>query len=210
MNTGRVFGILPVKSLRFAKRRLSGRLSDAARRCLAGRLYCIAIRALSEVLPADQIVVVSCDRQVLDMARRAGVQALKQASHGLNPAVEEGQAWAMQAGAEGLLIVLGDLPLVSGAALQGMLDESAGGQEVILARGQRGGTHALFVRPPGWLPFRFGEDSCAHFASQVSQAGARLVIHESRALALDVDVPEDLEQALALRPGLLDVERKET
>jgi len=194
MNATRTFGILPVKSFRFAKQRLSSQLSPAARRALSQQLFQIAMQALCEVLPAGQIVVVSRDAEVLRMARQCSAQPLHQTSHGLNQALAEGEQWAMAAGADALLVLLADLPLVTGAALQEMLAKSAGGQEAILARGQRGGTHALWVRPPGWLPFTFGTDSFARFTHHVSQAGARMVIHDSPALALDVDLPEDLER----------------
>ena len=203
MSDARVFGILPAKSLRYAKLRLSSHLALHARRELSIELFQIAMRAMGEVLPAGQIVVVSCDEMVLEMADQHGVSALHQSSQGLNHAVQEGQEWAIEAGAEALLIMLADLPLVTGDALWKMLAQSTGGREAILARGQRGGTHALFLRPPGWLPFTFGQGSLARYVSRVSEAGAQLVIHDSPALALDIDLPEDLKQWAMLRPDLV-------
>ena len=138
MSAPRVFGILPVKSLRYAKLRLSSHLSLEARRSLSVELCQIAMRAMCEVLPADQIVVVSCDETVLDMAGQHGACALHQTSQGLNHAVREGQEWAIEAGAGALLIMLADLPLVTGDALRKMLAQSAGGREAISGAGTAG------------------------------------------------------------------------
>jgi len=202
MSAGDIYGILPVKSLGRAKRRLAGCLSPAGRRQLMLALYMTGLDALTAALPAMQVAVVSHDETVLDVARRRGAYALPQAGYGLNAALEEGRAWALGQGARAVLALLADLPLVSGVELQAMIERSAGGREAILAPGQRGGTHALLLRPADWLAFAFGPNSFARYAARVRAAGGRLVVYASQALAFDIDLPEDWIEAQRLRPAL--------
>jgi 2-phospho-L-lactate/phosphoenolpyruvate guanylyltransferase len=201
--TSDIYGILPVKALSSAKRRLACCLSPAGRRVLMLHLYVAALGALLDVLPAEQVAVVSHDRDVLALARSRRARALLQCSYGLNQAVSEGQTWAADAGAGALLVLLADLPLVGADALREMLARRpSADRSVVLAPGQRGGTHALYVRPLGWLPFAFGAGSFERHASAALGAGAQISVYHSPALALDVDLEDDLDRALVLRPDL--------
>ena len=189
--TDAVYGILPVKALGFAKRRLRDHLSLQERKRLMVELYVTGLRALQEAVPARQVIVVSHDLRVLALAQERGAQPLAQLGYGLNGAVEEGRAWALAAGAEAILVVLADLPLVAGEALRQLLALSRGGREVILAPGQRGGAHALFCRPASLLKFVFGRDSRRRFMAQAAQVEARLTLFDSPALSLDIDTADD-------------------
>jgi 2-phospho-L-lactate guanylyltransferase len=55
------------------------------------------------------------------------------------------------------------------------------------------GTNALLVSPVGLIEYDFGPGSFQRHCSRASQAGARLEICELSSLALDMDLPEDLE-----------------
>jgi 2-phospho-L-lactate guanylyltransferase (CobY/MobA/RfbA family) len=56
----------------------------------------------------------------------------------------------------------------------------------------RGGTNALYLRPPAAIGLHFGEDSLAKFRDDADARGVEFVIHHSDALALDLDEPSDL------------------
>jgi 2-phospho-L-lactate guanylyltransferase (CobY/MobA/RfbA family) len=43
------------------------------------------------------------------------------------------------------------------------------------------------------IEYRFGEGSFALHCAQAQAAGARLVVHSAPGLALDIDLPEDLD-----------------
>ncbi len=55
------------------------------------------------------------------------------------------------------------------------------------------GTNALLVSPAGLIQYSFGPGSYQIHCERAQQAGARLEICELPSLALDVDLPEDLE-----------------
>ncbi len=58
----------------------------------------------------------------------------------------------------------------------------------------RGGTNALYLRPPGVINLHFGGDSLALFRHDAEAKGIPFVIHESAEMALDLDEPPDLER----------------
>jgi 2-phospho-L-lactate guanylyltransferase len=55
------------------------------------------------------------------------------------------------------------------------------------------GTNALVVCPVGLIEYDYGPNSFERHCQRARQAGARLEICELPSLALDMDVPEDLE-----------------
>jgi 2-phospho-L-lactate guanylyltransferase (CobY/MobA/RfbA family) len=56
----------------------------------------------------------------------------------------------------------------------------------------RGGTNALYLRPPGAITLSFGSDSLAKFRHEAETRGVTFVVHPSDAMALDLDEPGDL------------------
>ncbi len=58
----------------------------------------------------------------------------------------------------------------------------------------RQGTNALLVCPVGLIDYVFGPNSFQHHCELALKAGARLEIVDLPSLALDMDLPEDLDQ----------------
>ena len=190
--TGGVHAVVPVKDLGGTKSRLAPVLDPAAR---AGLTLYMMGRVVSRLREAgvEAVGVVSPDPIVLDEAMKRGATPLVQESRGLNPALEEGRAWATKSGASALLVLPADLPLIEAADVRAVLDEAAGGAPVVIAPdGARSGTNALLLRPPEALPFLFGPDSFgAHLqAARERDAGARVL--ENQHLSFDLDTAGDL------------------
>jgi 2-phospho-L-lactate guanylyltransferase len=75
-----------------------------------------------------------------------------------------------------------------------MLERAVDPPVVVVAPDRRRkGTNALLVCPVGLIEYEFGPDSFRHHCEQAQRAGARLEICELPSLALDMDLPEDLE-----------------
>ena len=51
----------------------------------------------------------------------------------------------------------------------------------------------LLINPPDLLTFSFGENSFRRHCSLAESRGAKVIVHESKRIALDLDVPEDYE-----------------
>lgn len=184
--------IVLVKDFDTAKQRLSPVLDPASRRRLAIANAERAIRAGAEVGP---VLVVAGSEEAAALGRRLGVEVLLEAEPGgQNPAAAAGIARALQEGAEQVLVVSSDLPLVTGAAL-GLLPASADGPgpiAVAAAATGRGGTNALFLRPPDAIGLHFGDRSLAKFQADAASRRVPFVVVDDDQLALDLDEPGDL------------------
>jgi 2-phospho-L-lactate guanylyltransferase (CobY/MobA/RfbA family) len=99
-----------------------------------------------------------------------------------------------------VLLLSSDLPLVSRRAVKGMLARARrlGPRGVLAAPATgRGGTNALYLRPPEVVSLHFGDDSLARFEREAADRGVRFGLYESSALALDLDEPGDLSSLAA-------------
>ena len=88
-----------------------------------------------------------------------------------------------------------DLPLITPEDIIAMLSRAVEPPVVVVAPDRhRNGTNALLVCPVGLIEFEFGPDSFHKQCTRAIDAGARLEVCELPSIALDVDIPEDLEQ----------------
>ncbi len=188
----RTIALVPIKALTAAKSRLAAALDPAARAALT-------LRALGNVLAALDTpgiaarVVVTPDEAVLRAAGAAGAIGLRQDGEGLNEGLAQGRAWAVAAGAEALLIVLGDLPLLARADVGAILDLADRPGVAVFAPDRHGaGTNALLLRPPDALPFAFGVGSLARHRAAAATRGLLPRWYDAPGTALDLDTPADL------------------
>lgn len=199
----RTVAVVPVKSLVAAKTRLAAALGPDERAALMLRTLRSILAALDQPRIAARLVV-SPDEAVLRAAEAAGAQSLRQASDGLNPGLAEACAWALAQGAEALLIVLGDLPLLGSGHIAALLDLADHPGTVVLAPDRHGsGTNLLLLRPPDAIPLAFGRDSLARHRAAAQARGLRLRSYDDPATALDLDTPDDLAALAAFRAPVL-------
>ena len=164
-----------------------------SRRALARRN---ARRAVEAASGGDHLLVVTGSDEVAEMATGWGAEVLVEPrEEGQNVAARRGINRAVEKGAEAVLVLSSDLPLVTAKAVRDMLD--AGGRHaspVVVAAPAigRGGTNALYLRPAEAIGLHFGDDSLAKFRDDAESRGVRFVIHHSDAMALDLDEPSDL------------------
>jgi 2-phospho-L-lactate guanylyltransferase (CobY/MobA/RfbA family) len=100
-----------------------------------------------------------------------------------------------------VLLLSSDLPRVTEAAVREMLHAAARFQSpvaVAAAASGRGGTNALYLRPPQAIGLHFGDESLAQFRADAEQRGVKFAVFESEALALDLDEPADLARVKAV------------
>ena len=93
-----------------------------------------------------------------------------------------------------MLILPTDLPFLAPDDVRALIEMDGPGPMVSIAPDRRElGTNALFVSPPGLLPYAFGEHSFAQHMALAQAAGARLRVCRLPGAALDIDGPDDLE-----------------
>ena len=185
--------VVLIKDFDEAKQRLRPALGAKSRRALARRNAQLAVQAAGA---GDHVLVVAGADEVAEMAAVWGAEVvLEPREEGQNVAADRGIQRAVDGGADAVLLLSSDLPLVTEAAVRQLLDSAAKlGPPVAVAVPAlgRGGTNALYVRPPQLLGMHFGDDSLARFREEARAKGVSFAVHRSEALALDIDEPADL------------------
>jgi 2-phospho-L-lactate guanylyltransferase len=115
----------------------------------------------------------------------------------LNGALAQAQALAKAGGADALLIVPADLPLLTSADVGAVLDAGESASVVIAPDCAVDGTNALLLAPPGALVPSFGIASFARHRDLAGVAGAPYTVIERPGLGLDLDTPADVSALLA-------------
>jgi 2-phospho-L-lactate guanylyltransferase len=192
---GKTWVVVLIKDFDSAKERLRPALGTKSRRALARRNANLAVNAAAA---GDHVLAVAGSEEVAEMAAAWGASVLLEpAEEGQNTAAERGIARARAAGAEAVLLLSSDLPLVTAAAVRHVLQAASRLKApVVLAVPAigRGGTNALYLRPVDAIGMHFGDESLAKFRDEAGARGVKFVIHRSEAIALDLDEPSDLER----------------
>jgi 2-phospho-L-lactate guanylyltransferase len=190
-----LWAIVPVKPLRRGKSRLSSVLSQEERATLNTRLLAHTLDTLSEIPEIEHVLVVSRDQAALALARDHGARTVQEnGTPQLNLALARATIVAKHYATRGVLVVPADLPLITPEDVQVMLARAVDPPVVVLAPDRhRQGTNALLVCPVGLIDYDFGPGSFERHCTRAERAGARLEIVDLPSLALDVDLPEDLE-----------------
>ena len=193
MATTTTWVIVLIKDFNSAKQRLQPALGPQARRDLARRNARLAVRAAAA---GDRVLVVAGSEEVAALAEGWGAEVLAEPrQEGQNVAAARGIARAVEGGADAVLLLSSDLPLVTVEAVREVL-ESAGRLEapvvVAVPAAGRGGTNGLYLRPPHAIALHFGSDSLAKFRQEAQSRGVEFAVHHSDAMALDLDEPGDL------------------
>jgi 2-phospho-L-lactate/phosphoenolpyruvate guanylyltransferase len=185
--------IVLIKDFNSAKQRLQPALGPKARRELARRNARQAVRAAAA---GDRVLVVAGSEEVAALAAGWGAEVLAEPrQEGQNVAAARGIAKAMEGGAGAVMLLSSDLPLVTADAVRDVLESAArldAPVAVAVPAVGRGGTNALYLRPPHAITLHFGSDSLAKFRQEAQSRRVEFVIHHSDAMALDLDEPGDL------------------
>jgi 2-phospho-L-lactate guanylyltransferase len=185
--------VVLIKDFGSAKQRLQPVLGPKSRRALARRNARLAVRAAAA---GDHVLVVAGGEGVADLAETWGAEVLLEPrQEGQNVAAARGIARAVEGGAQAVLLLSSDLPLVTIDAVREVLVSASRIEApvaVAVPAVGRGGTNALYLRPPGAITLHFGSDSLAKFRQEAENAGVNFAVHQSDAMALDLDEPGDL------------------
>jgi 2-phospho-L-lactate guanylyltransferase len=184
--------IVPVKSLALAKSRLSEMLDPSERRALALAMLEDVLRLLQATPVVTRFGVVSRDTSVLRVAQQMGADRLLDQSTDLNGALTQAASQYTQAGAQALLILHADLPLVTPDELGHMAAKLATPNDIALAPARDAGTNALACIAPHPIPFLFGGRSLERHVHAAREQRLTPHLIRSRGLERDIDRPEDL------------------
>jgi 2-phospho-L-lactate guanylyltransferase len=203
--TMRTFAILPIKNLDNAKQRLAAGLDPTPRRALVEAMFSDTLVALRRCAALSDVIVVSSDNRAQRIAEGYGTTVVEDGESGHSEAAMLGVALAVERGAERVLLVPADCPLIDPAELERLAAWPTPGRAVLVVPDRHGtGTNALLLQPPDVIAPAFGDGSHARHLGNARAAGIAAETVALASLALDIDTPDDLaaaEQTLADRRG---------
>jgi 2-phospho-L-lactate/phosphoenolpyruvate guanylyltransferase len=182
---------VPVKSLERAKSRLSDMLRPIERAALTLAMLEDVLDACLAV-PGWEAWVVSPDEAVLEVSARRRARPVPEEEPGLLAAVRQVEEEAAEADA--LAVVLGDLPLITAAALERVLHTL--GPVVMAPSESDAGTNVLLRRPSRIIPARFGTESFRKHQQAAELGGVPVAVVRSPQLGFDLDRPADISRLL--------------
>ena len=184
--------VVPVKSLRLGKSRLSPALDAGQRFALSQALLLRTLQQAQRFPGLDRTLVVSACEESCDFARARAAQVLAESPPGgLNDALEQAQAALRGRGATCMLTIPCDLPLLDTEDLRRLGDVPTGFIALAPDRARRG-TNGICLPAQLAFEFRFGPDSFERHLDGVRRLGMQSTIVEREGLAFDIDVPDDL------------------
>jgi len=190
-----LWAIVPVKPLRRGKSRLAGVLTQEERLGLNSQMLIHTVDILRDIPEIEQVLVVSRDQAALSLARSHGARTVQEnGAPELNIALTRATMVAQSYATRGVLIIPSDLPMITKEDVYAMLERVQDPPVVVVAPDRKKeGTNALLVCPVGLIEYDYGPNSFERHCQSARHAGARLEICELPSLALDMDMPEDLE-----------------
>lgn len=187
-----VYALIPLKKLENTKTRLSN-ISLEARMQLSKAMLTDVIKATLKAKNIIETFVITPDQETLKLAERLGAKTIPEKDQrGLNVAVSEGTQKLEKRGAEGVLVILGDVPLVTPHLLDFLIKKAIGLPWVVIAPSRDAGTNILLRTPPGVIPHvYYGQNSSKIHIRIARYYHISYSIFKSPKLMIDVDTFQD-------------------
>jgi len=189
------WAIVPVKPLLRSKSRLAEVLTREEREVLSREMleHTLGVLKLCDIVKG--VLVVSRDPAALSVAREYAVNTLQESgAPELNTALTRASRVVTAWGATRILILPSDLPLLTLADVQALLENGHYPRQVVISPDRReDGTNALVMKPPDLFKLGYGVGSFNIHLQRAAETDTHVREYRSPTLALDVDIPEDLE-----------------
>jgi 2-phospho-L-lactate guanylyltransferase len=191
-----VWALLPVQPFEEGKTRLSTVLDNESRADLNRKFFRHVLGVTLEVFGPQRVLVISRSADILDAVH---ARTLKEPYNGdLNRALTDAARVAASHGAEAVLSLSSDLPLLQSDDIREMIDAGAGHDAVIAPDHAGLGTNALLLKPD-FIPYAYGEGSFQKHKMALEARRARIALVRRDGLAWDIDTPPDLAHLRKLR-----------
>jgi 2-phospho-L-lactate guanylyltransferase len=195
-----IFAILPVKARANAKQRLAEMLTAPQREDLARVMYEEVLDKLTAARGIDRVVVATSDESAAAHARTKGVHVFAEPDqHSHSHSADRAASQAMALGAQTVLLVPIDIPLVTTAEIESLAQAAQAGV-IIVPDSEGAGTNALVRTPPDAITSRFGKNSFRAHLDQARANGIPAKVMRPPGIVFDIDTPEDVAELLHRDP----------
>ncbi|WP_178114723.1 2-phospho-L-lactate guanylyltransferase [Pseudomonas saliphila] len=190
------WALIPLKAPSQGKTRLSQTLDSRSRTQLIENMLMRVLAALAGSYLVDRIAIVG----MLPDRCRADIRHLPDPGTGLNGALSAASQQLQATGAQELLVLHADLPL--------LLSEEV--DQFILAGRRQGmalasdhhalGTNAIFLSQPDDFAFSFGPHSLTRHLTLAAARNLQPAMNQAPGLMFDVDTAQDLQTLIEAAP----------
>lgn len=186
------FGVITIKRFDSAKQRLAESLEPDRRRQLAEAMFADVLDAVGRARLLDGLIAVTGEDRARQMAEKAGIEVVDDPDEGHSAAALRGIARAVELGADRVVLLPGDCPLLDPRELDRLLTGMPSPWVAVVPDRHGTGTNSLAIAPPDAIAPAFGEGSCDRHRELARTAGIPHSIERIESLALDLDTPADV------------------
>jgi len=185
---------MPVKDFSLAKQRLASVLSPQERYLLAEAMVQDVLDALQAASGLAGIAILTVDAVAARIAQRRGLRVIEDCAAEGHTRVANAAMFRLRAeGADAVLMIPGDIPLVTPREVDRVVAMAPRGQFTIVPSHDYDGSNAILCSPPGHVPLRYGLDSFQCHLSAARAHGITPTVIELSGVAHDIDRPQDLD-----------------
>ena len=173
------FVIVPFKNFELAKSRMRKDISDQKTEEIVEKMLIHVLSEVSKSKLSNGNFIVTKDKKAMELAKKVGIKIIeeeRQVSESIS--VDYASKLLMKKGAECILRIPGDLPLLS----KEDIDTKSGN-----------GTNAILRKPPDVIKSYFGEDSFKKHVDEFKKNKAQYEIIKNKNIGLDIDCLSDLK-----------------
>lgn len=195
--------LIPVKSFRESKKRLTSHLSQSDRAALAEAMLCDFFQVVVNVKQVNRVFVVSNERIALTKARAMGWTTLIEGEQrSESDSVDAASRYCAAHGVKALLRLPIDIPLAQAQDIDAIFAHMGAPPSAVIIPSRDGtGTNALLREPPTVFPSRFGPNSFEKHLAEARQRSVHVHVLRNARVELDVDEIEDFAELRGkLRP----------
>lgn len=202
-NQGGIWALIPVKSLRNSKQRLSSRLGSQRQHfALAMLMDLLAATSASKLI--TKVAIVTPDLEVANLAREHGILVVEDNGMDMNSAIRLGIQAIMDQGCRNAVILPADIPLLSGPELDRLAGEFCQQRDQlqrdaigICPSADKGGTNCLFLTLQREFGLCYGPDSFELHQQSARSSNLEIIELWSLTAAMDMDEGDDLDRLIS-------------
>jgi len=199
MSEPEIVAFIPIRFLPSTKNRLARSLDVQQRQDLVESMLFDVLKATSESDLITRTIIVTYDDKFLTSFTRSSFEIYKSSTQGLNEELTECLEHCSQRSSGYSIIILGDLPLLSGKVLDNLIWAGLRTARPVIAKDWKGvGTNILFFKYPQRFQFCFGEGSLQKHLRELEAHSLNPIIYYAIETALDIDDISAIEQLMKL------------
>ncbi|MFX1319324.1 MAG: 2-phospho-L-lactate guanylyltransferase [Promethearchaeota archaeon] len=188
MSESEIVAIIPIRFLPSTKQRLASILDARQRQELVKSMLLDVLNATNTSHLISKSIIVTYNDTLLPTVANPNFRIYKSTNEGLNDELMECLHHCTQQGSSYTIIILGDLPLLTGKVLDDLIWSGLRSNRPIIAKDWKGiGTNVLFFANARRFQFCFGERSLQKHVRELEAHELNPIIYYAMGTALDID-----------------------